>query len=647
MSLDSLPPELILYLGNFLGPKSLAALTSSAKRFALLLYPQLYTKWIQLYCASPVTYRSSWSSINTWTSQYAVDYFTRVPTHTFLGQDCSTLVHHFAGAGNLHLLDIIIRQGADVNAKNEDGVIPLHLAAYQGHLDVVQALSDLGADINAVDRYCQTPLHMAVRGGHLDVTGHLLKLGADVFTSHADGASPFEMVVIHGLTDFSRIFISSITRAKGDINTPGAQGYTVLHLASWQGYIPIVEYLLAHHADPFGRTSTGDTALNLACKQGHTEVVKLLLEAGAESRSDILAPNLRGVTPFHNAVACGCISLIELLLDSDSDLLAVDVYGKSAIDRALDGPEDVFQLLLRRGPAFWPEHRLQPRLSLDSLWSRLSTEFGWQAVTRIIELVSTGRAAVDLSAPFDSERTILHVASSGAYMHRRFHKLILSLVNAGADVDIAEHGSGDTPIHIMLRLVIDCSNRGEYIEIIQKMIHASKALHKLNNEGNSYLHFAARKGAADIVELLLSLMRGEPRSVLDDTVGASADGVTTLELSRGSFDVNAGNSEAMTALHWAARGENFRCIRLLVEAGANPWLLDDAGNPPAHYAVCSKNEAALDYFAHLGAADHERCDVCMGNTTRWKQKKQIRCGVVDWGADSLDISYLFEVDTAA
>ncbi|RAL17248.1 ankyrin repeat domain-containing protein, partial [Aspergillus homomorphus CBS 101889] len=96
-----------------------------------------------------------------------------------------TLVHHFAGAGNLWLLDVLLRRGADVNAKNEDRVAPLHLAAYQGHLDVVQALPDFGADINAVDRY--TVLHLASWQGYIPIVEYLLAHRADPLRKTSTG----------------------------------------------------------------------------------------------------------------------------------------------------------------------------------------------------------------------------------------------------------------------------------------------------------------------------------------------------------------------------------------------------------------------------------------------------------------------------
>ena len=48
-----------------------------------------------------------------------------------------------------------------MNAKNEDGGIPLHHAAYEGHREIVELLIAKGADVNAKDEDGDTPLDVA------------------------------------------------------------------------------------------------------------------------------------------------------------------------------------------------------------------------------------------------------------------------------------------------------------------------------------------------------------------------------------------------------------------------------------------------------------------------------------------------------
>ena len=49
--------------------------------------------------------------------------------------------------------------GADVQAKDKGGLVPLHNACSYGHLEVVVSLVTHGANVNAPDLWKFTPLH--------------------------------------------------------------------------------------------------------------------------------------------------------------------------------------------------------------------------------------------------------------------------------------------------------------------------------------------------------------------------------------------------------------------------------------------------------------------------------------------------------
>ena len=54
-----------------------------------------------------------------------------------------------------------INESADVNAKNNIGGTPLHIAAAEGHKEMVELLIAKGADVNAKDDGGWTPLDLA------------------------------------------------------------------------------------------------------------------------------------------------------------------------------------------------------------------------------------------------------------------------------------------------------------------------------------------------------------------------------------------------------------------------------------------------------------------------------------------------------
>ena len=54
-------------------------------------------------------------------------------------------------------MKLLLRHGAEVNARTEGGATALHRAAYQGHVGVVQTLLQAGAD-PAIQECCWEPL---------------------------------------------------------------------------------------------------------------------------------------------------------------------------------------------------------------------------------------------------------------------------------------------------------------------------------------------------------------------------------------------------------------------------------------------------------------------------------------------------------
>ena len=64
-------------------------------------------------------------------------------------------------AANKETAELLIAKGADVNAKAEDGVAPLHVAAGEGHKEIAELLVGTGANVNVIDVNGKTPLDIA------------------------------------------------------------------------------------------------------------------------------------------------------------------------------------------------------------------------------------------------------------------------------------------------------------------------------------------------------------------------------------------------------------------------------------------------------------------------------------------------------
>ena len=68
--------------------------------------------------------------------------------------------HYASHSGHEEVCQLLLEQGADVNAQTKSGkVSSLHRAAYSGHMSVVNLLIKYGADLRLCDSDGQIPLH--------------------------------------------------------------------------------------------------------------------------------------------------------------------------------------------------------------------------------------------------------------------------------------------------------------------------------------------------------------------------------------------------------------------------------------------------------------------------------------------------------
>ena len=87
----------------------------------------------------------------------------------------SALLHRAVSGGLIHDAEVLIGQGADVNAFDATGRTPLHLAASRDLVHISEMLIERGADVNAFDTADWTPLHVALASWHGETPGSDIK----------------------------------------------------------------------------------------------------------------------------------------------------------------------------------------------------------------------------------------------------------------------------------------------------------------------------------------------------------------------------------------------------------------------------------------------------------------------------------------
>lgn len=80
--------------------------------------------------------------------------------------------------GGVHVVKVLLEQGASYQSGNARGQTPLALAAAAGHFDICQVLLEQGANANALDRDLTSPLMEAASHGHEQCMRLLLDHGA-------------------------------------------------------------------------------------------------------------------------------------------------------------------------------------------------------------------------------------------------------------------------------------------------------------------------------------------------------------------------------------------------------------------------------------------------------------------------------------
>ena len=174
----------------------------------------------------------------------------------------------------------LLKQHADVNAPQADGMTALHWAAYREDLETAKLLAS--ANANATNRYGVTPLSLACQNGSTAMVELLLAQGADA-------------------------------------NTTLRGGETVLMTAARTGKPGPVAALLSRGAKVDAKERRGQTALMWAAADGHAAVVELMLKAGADFRAALLDS---GFTPLFFAARDGRADVVRVLVNAGADVNA-------------------------------------------------------------------------------------------------------------------------------------------------------------------------------------------------------------------------------------------------------------------------------------------------------------------------------------
>ncbi|XP_054675895.1 ankyrin repeat domain-containing protein 6 isoform X10 [Grus americana] len=204
-----------------------------------------------------------------------------------------TPLHLAAHKGHLHVVQVLLKAGCDLDIQDDGDQTALHRAAVVGNTDVIASLIQEGCALDRQDKDGNTALHEACWHGFSQSAKVLVKAGANVLAKNKAGNTPLHLACQNSHSQSTRVLLLGGSRADLKNNA----GDTCLHVAARYNHLPIVRVLLSAFCSVHEKNQAGDTALHLAAALNHRKVVKLLLEAGA----DASVVNNAGQTPLEVA----------------------------------------------------------------------------------------------------------------------------------------------------------------------------------------------------------------------------------------------------------------------------------------------------------------------------------------------------------
>jgi ankyrin repeat protein len=205
----------------------------------------------------------------------------------------NTLLHVASWSKEVEIVRLLLRAGADVNARAGEGWMPLHNAAEGNHVENLMALLEGGADVHA--EACGdggTALAHALFGGAREA--------ADILAARA--VVPANLRVAAGLGDLGRL--RACFDDGGALRSEaGRQRGFYRHHAEYPEWTP--------RDDP---QEILDEALVYACLNGRGDAVELLLDRGANVNG--MPYNMAGL---HAAVQGNHPAIVQALLARGAD----------------------------------------------------------------------------------------------------------------------------------------------------------------------------------------------------------------------------------------------------------------------------------------------------------------------------------------
>jgi ankyrin repeat protein len=522
--------------------------------------------------------------------------------------DGQTALHKYAGYdwGSLDDVKTLIARGADVNAVDNDGFTPLHLAAMGGYADKASYLLEHGASLQVLTKQGTTPLHLAAERRRCDAG--LLELlsgppnARNVNPRDAEGRTPLYRAVDADNAETVKWLIDH----GADPNIPAASGEMPLDRALLLDYMKVAETLCDNGASPNAITEDGMTVLAKAIDRGKKGQLEFLLA----HKGDPNAKCKGARTALHLAARNRNEAAARALLAAGADINANDEAGQTPLDYVDVSSGAEFATWIKSQGAKHGEPKVEPNGDTElhqvagdknlavlketvEAYPKLLDQRNGEGLTPLMIAVSEGwlegaetlaSAGADVRLKADHEKTLAFLAAESgkvavlkwvvskgvspkepdSYGRTPFQRAaeksmecVQWLAEQGVDIN-AKSKSGDSPLILALSR--------DRVDVVKFLIEKGADVRAVESNGTTLLHRAARKKSPELARILL------------------AQGA----------DINAKDTRGTTPLHRAADTKSaIETLKVLLAGGADRTATDNDGKTALDYATKAKNEAAI------------------------------------------------------
>ena len=493
------------------------------------------------------------------------------------------------------ILALLVSAGADVNARNKDGVSPLLIAVQKRNFAHVKFYAVRGADINSADKAGDTPLSLALKDGQAML--EMLVNRTNALSHDSNGNTPLHTAII---ADASIEQIRYLVSLSGDVNARNSDGNNALYLAVERNNKPIGELLLAKNADIFSTNNTNDSPLHLALKKGG-DVQGWLITSRTISATDG-----SGNTALHYAVEWGLKNAALSLIEKGAKAQAKNANGETPLFSAAKTNDPAMIALIVKGGS-----SIKVRDNLGS--SPLHAAVRWDADASVRELVRLG---IDINAQNVAGKSALSEAVLAGKL-----STAKVLIDLGADINASDNTG---------RTILMDAIKGQNTGVIAMLLSnkANPQIQEIN--GRNAYHEAVLTGNSDVIAMLrnaggkalsrdkngntpFSLAFDKNDDIIKTVLGSDrtitdSDGNTPFHIivqAKGparilsmlaslGYPSDTRNAEGITPLGYAVENDSKNYARILLQHGANPFSsIDKKGRNAAMMALANGDGVIL------------------------------------------------------